>query len=95
MIGGIVGDIVGSALEKHNCKSKAFEPLFHADAKFTDDTVCITAIGEVPVTGETQSGPSRLRRGNIGIAVDRGQRFRLWLAEDEPHRAGSLGNRGQ
>jgi len=94
MLGGIVGDIVGSAYEKRNCRSKTFEPLFHADAKFTDDTVCIVAISEALVTGEhpikTLQTWGREYWDNGGW----GQRFGLWLAEDNPQPYDSWGNGG-
>lgn len=45
MIGAIIGDIVGSAYEFHNIKTKAF-PLFSAKSRFTDDTVMTCAVAE-------------------------------------------------
>jgi len=94
MLGGIVGDIVGSVYEKRNCKNKAFEPLFHADAKFTDDTVCIVAVSEALVTGkhpiQTLQAWGREYWDNGGW----GQRFGLWLGEDDPQPYSSWGNGG-
>jgi ADP-ribosyl-[dinitrogen reductase] hydrolase len=46
MLGTSVGDIIGSAYEFNNYKSKDFQPLFHPKAKFTDDTVCTIAIAD-------------------------------------------------
>ena len=45
MIGAIVGDIVGSAYEFDNIKTKKF-PLFSAKSRFTDDTVMTCAVAE-------------------------------------------------
>ena len=94
MLGGIAGDIIGSAYEKRNCKHKAFSPLFHADSKFTDDTVCIVAIAEAMVTGqhpvETLQAWGRKYWDNGGW----GQRFGLWLADDNPQPYDSWGNGG-
>ena len=45
MIGAIVGDIVGSAYEFHNIKTKKF-PLFSPESRFTDDTVMSCAVAE-------------------------------------------------
>ena len=45
MIGAIVGDIVGSAYEFNNIKTKKF-PLFSKESVFTDDTVMTCAVAE-------------------------------------------------
>ena len=94
MLGGITGDIIGSAYEKHNCKSKAFSPLFHAHAQFTDDTVCIVAVSEALLTGkhpvQTLQAWGRKYWDNGGW----GQRFGLWLADDDPQPYNSWGNGG-
>lgn len=45
MIGAIIGDIVGSAFEFHNIKTKKF-PLFNKLSTFTDDTVVTCAVAE-------------------------------------------------
>lgn len=94
MLGGIVGDIVGSAYEKHNCKSKAFEPLFHADAKFTDDTVCIVAISEALVTGKHPITTLQAWGREYWHGRGWGQRFALWLGDDDPQPYNSWGNGG-
>lgn len=49
MIGAIVGDIVGSAYEFHNIKTKKF-PLFSPESRFTDDTVMTCAAAESLMT---------------------------------------------
>jgi len=46
MLGAIVGDIVGSVYEFNNLRRSDFEPLFHPDSDFTDDTVCTIAVAD-------------------------------------------------
>ncbi len=46
MLGAIAGDIIGSVYEKRNIKRKDFSPLFHPQARITDDTVCIVAVAD-------------------------------------------------
>ena len=45
MKGAVIGDIIGSRLEKNNIKSKDFE-LFTNESRFTDDTVLTIAIAD-------------------------------------------------
>lgn len=92
MIGAITGDIIGSWYEFRNIKVKNFEPLFHKGAKFTDDTVCTVAVADAlvhdldPVATLQRWG--RLYWDNGGW----GQRFALWLADDNPQPYNSWGN---
>jgi ADP-ribosylglycohydrolase len=51
MLGAITGDIIGSSYEFRNFKAKNFQPLFHPQARFTDDTVCTVAIADALVHG--------------------------------------------
>lgn len=94
MLGGIAGDIIGSVYEKANYRAKDFEPLFHPKARFTDDTVCIVAVADALVNGiapaqELQTWGRRYE--HIG---GWGQRFALWLFDDDPQPYGSWGNGG-
>ncbi len=50
MLGAMAGDIIGSVYEARPIKSKAF-PLFHAAARFTDDTVCTIAVADAVLSG--------------------------------------------
>ena len=92
MLGAITGDIIGSWYEFRNHKSKHFEPLFHQDAKFTDDTVCTVAIADAlvhdlnPVVALQTWGRAYWDNGGWG------QRFNLWLAEVDPQPYNSWGN---
>ena len=94
MLGGIAGDIIGSAYEKRNYRGKDFEPLFHARARFTDDTVCIVAVADALINGippaQALQDWGRRYWDNGGW----GQRFALWLADDDPKPYGSWGNGG-
>ena len=45
MLGAIIGDMIGSAYEFNNVKRKDF-PLWTADSRLTDDTVCTIAIAD-------------------------------------------------
>jgi ADP-ribosylglycohydrolase len=92
MLGSITGDIIGSWYEFRNIKVKDFQPLFHKGAKFTDDTVCTVAIADALVH-ELDPAATLQRWGreywsNGGW----GQRFNLWLADDNPEPYNSYGN---
>lgn len=94
MLGAIAGDIIGSVYEKQNLKRKDFHPLFHPRARFTDDTVCIVAVADAlinhrnPVCALQDWGQ---RYEHIG---GWGQRFALWLGDEDPKPYGSWGNGG-
>ena len=92
MLGAISGDIIGSWYEFRNIKVKDFQPLFHKGAKFTDDTVCTVAVADALVHDldpvETLQRWGREYWSNGGW----GQRFNLWLADDNPQPYNSWGN---
>jgi len=92
LLGAITGDIIGSWYEFRNHKSKNFQPLFHKHAKFTDDTVCTVAIADALVNGLDPAAAlqkwGRAYWSNGGW----GQRFNLWLADDNPQPYNSWGN---
>src|SRR5438093_1067672 len=50
MLGAIVGDVIGSVYEGSRSwqreKTPHFEPLFHPQARFTDDTVLTVAVAD-------------------------------------------------
>jgi ADP-ribosylglycohydrolase len=92
MLGAIIGDIVGSVYEKRNYRAKDFEPLFHANTRFTDDTVCTVAVADALLHGKkpAQALQEWCRRyENTG---GWGQRFAMWIADDEPKPYQSWGN---
>lgn len=92
MLGAITSDIIGSWYEFRNHKSKSFEPLFHGEAKFTDDTVCTVAIADAlvnnldPVVALQTWDRSHCDNGGWG------QCFNLWLSEDDPQPYNSWGS---
>lgn len=92
MLGAIIGDIVGSVYEKRNYRAKDFEPLFHANSRFTDDTVCTVAVADALLHGKkpTQALQEWCRR--YEDTGGWGQRFALWIADDEPKPYQSWGN---
>jgi ADP-ribosylglycohydrolase len=92
MLGAIIGDIVGSVYEKRNYRAKDFQPLFHANARFTDDTVCTVAVADALLHGKkpTQALQEWCRR--YEDTGGWGQRFALWIADDDPKPYQSWGN---
>jgi ADP-ribosyl-[dinitrogen reductase] hydrolase len=92
MLGAIIGDIVGSVYEKRNYRAKDFEPLFHPNARFTDDTVCTIAVADALLHGKkpTQALQEWCRR--YEDTGGWGQRFALWIADNEPKPYQSWGN---
>ena len=92
MLGAITGDIIGSWYEFRNYKAKNFEPLFHTGAKFTDDTVCTVAIADALVNGLDPATTLQRWGREYWSNGGWGQRFNLWLAEDDPKPYNSWGN---
>lgn len=92
MLGTVIGDIIGSVYEFKNYRSKGFEPLFHPQARFTDDTVCTVAIADALVRGadpkSTLIAWCRQYAENGGW----GKRFAQWFLDDDPRPYGSWGN---
>lgn len=48
MLETTIGDLAGSASDLKNLRRKDFTPLFHPEARFTDDTVAATGWGYLP-----------------------------------------------
>lgn len=94
MFGTITGDIIGSAYEKANYRAKDFAPLFHPRARFTDDTVCTVAIADALLTGTHPAVALQTWGRRYEHTGGWGQRFALWLADDDPQPYGSWGNGG-
>lgn len=46
MLGAIIGDTVGSVYEFDNIKTTTFEPFFHPESEFTDDSILSIAIAD-------------------------------------------------
>ena len=48
MLETTIGDLAGSASDLKNLRRKDFTPLFHPDARYTDDTIAMTGCGYLP-----------------------------------------------
>ena len=92
MLGAITGDIIGSWYEFRNIKVKDFQPLFHKGAKFTDDTVCTVAVADALVNGLDPVATIQRWGREYWSNGGWGQRFNLWLADDNPQPYNSWGN---
>ena len=46
MLGAIIGDTVGSVYEFENIKTITFEPFFHPESEFTDDSILSIAVAD-------------------------------------------------
>lgn len=92
MLGTVIGDIIGSVYEFKNHRSKNFDPLFHRQARFTDDTVCTVAIADALVRGTNPKATlidwCRRYAENGGW----GKRFAEWFMDENPLPYGSWGN---
>jgi ADP-ribosyl-[dinitrogen reductase] hydrolase len=92
MLGAIIGDIVGSVYEFNNFRAKNFEPFFHAESFFTDDSVCTAAVAESltqhvdPAVSLRKWGRRYWENGGWGM------RFAEWLGSDDEGPYNSFGN---
>lgn len=93
MLGSIIGDIVGSVYEFDNNRHKDFQPFFHPQCFFTDDTVCTIAVADClinPGKGPAWTLKNWGRRyWHIG---GWGARFGNWLQSETYLPYGSYGN---
>ncbi len=93
MLGSVIGDIISSVYEFKNHRSKYFEPLFHPQARFTDDTLCTVAIADALVRG-TAPHQATLNEWCHRYAENGGwgKSFAEWFMDDNPQPYGSWGN---
>ena len=95
ILGGIVGDIVGSTRECYNVKTEDFELLPHGSC-FTDDTVMTLAVAEWLMTDSEHSEKGLIecmqRLGRKYPNAGYGGMFRRWLNTDNPEPYNSFGN---
>lgn len=95
ILGGIVGDIIGSTREWHNVKTEDFE-LLPQSSRFTDDTVMTLAVAEWLMTDPSHSESALIecmqRLGRKYPNAGYGGMFRSWLATDNPEPYNSFGN---
>lgn len=101
MIGAIIGDIVGSVYELTSIKTKNFQPLFHADAGFTDDSVMSLAICHALLLRERGYPADPLDElavqemqnfGRLYPDCGYGGLFIAWIYSDNPRPYNSYGN---
>lgn len=82
MLGAVFGDIVGSAYEWNNVKTKEF-PLKTSFTRYTDDSVMTLAVAQWLMTDHEHSEEGlvremqRLGRGHFKAGY--GGRFKAWL----------------
>lgn len=92
MLGAVIGDIVGSVYEFSNYRAKNFDPFFHPESFFTDDSVCTAAVAEAltrhldPAVSLRTWGRRYWKNGGWGM------RFALWLGSDDEGPYNSFGN---
>ena len=95
MLGAVFGDIVGSAYEWNNVKTKEF-PLKTSFTRYTDDSVMTLAVAQWLMTDPEHSEEGlvremqRLGRGHFKAGY--GGRFKAWLMSKEPQPYNSWGN---
>ncbi len=82
IFGAIIGDIVGSRFEWHNCKSINFD-LFAENCKPTDDTIMTIAVAEWLSTGQ-ELAKLLYKWGNAYPNAGYGGLFRKWLLKGKP-----------
>lgn len=92
MLGAIIGDIVGSVYEFDNYRAKDFEPLFHRQAFFTDDTVCTIAVADALVNDRHPAHSLKDWGTRYWENGGWGRSFALWLGSDSLEPYGSYGN---
>ena len=91
MTGFIFGDIVGSVYENRGNSALPDFDLFHAYAKFTDDTVLSIATAEA-LLHSSDFKASYLKWGRKYPAAGYGGSFTNWLASSSPQPYNSFGN---
>lgn len=97
MLGAIIGDVIGSAYEFHNVKTRDFE-LFGEKSCFTDDTILTCATAEWLLTNQKPDDVLRkwglmyqnrtYENGTVGAF---GKGFTKWLQSNKPYGAKTNG----
>ncbi len=95
ILGGVVGDIIGSSREWNNVKTEDFE-LLPEGSRFTDDTVMTLAVAEWLMTDPTHSERVLVecmqRLGRKYPNAGYGGMFHRWLNSENPEPYNSFGN---
>jgi ADP-ribosylglycohydrolase len=95
MLGAVFGDIVGSAYEWDNVKTKDF-PLITPNTRYTDDSVMTLAVAqwlmEDPEHTEKGLVKTMQRFGRRHYKAGYGGRFKEWIQSKDPQPYNSWGN---
>lgn len=95
MLGAIFGDIVGSAYEWNNVKTKNF-PLERSGTRYTDDSVMTLAVAKWLLEDPSHSESHLIKRmqklGRGHIKAGYGGRFKEWLLSKAPQPYNSWAN---
>ena len=95
MLGAVFGDIVGSAYEWDNVKTKDF-PFQRQGTRYTDDSVMTLAVAkwllEDPSHSESRLVRCMQQLGREHFNAGYGSRFRWWLMSENPQPYNSWGN---
>jgi len=92
MLGAIAGDVVGSAYEFNNHRSKTF-PLLQSASTFTDDTILTVAVSEVLLTGgDYVTTFQQYYQRYPNPCGSYGARFAQWAVSQNPEPYNSWGN---
>lgn len=92
MLGAIIGDVVGSVYEFDNHRSKHFEPFFHPESFYTDDTICTVAVADALVHGRHPAQMLKEWGTRYWDNGGWGRSFALWLGSDSLEPYNSYGN---
>ncbi len=92
MQGAILGDIVGSRLERDGRKSMDFD-LFTVDCRFTDDTVLTVAVAEA-ILGQRDFAETIMAYANRYPEAGYGGTFKKWMSGEIMGPYNSWGNGG-
>ena len=92
MLGAIIGDILGSVDEFHNYRAKNFEPFFHPNASFTDDTICTVAVADALVNDHSPAESLKDWGTRYWENGGRGRSFALWFGSESLEPYNSYGN---
>ena len=99
MIGAVLGDIIGSRFEFHNCLSKNFKLLVPGRSEFTDDSVMTCAVAQAIL--DCNGDYSALSEKAVAAMQSIGRRFPncgygrkfiRWMFSDNPLPYNSCGN---
>ena len=92
MLGAVIGDIVGSVYEFHNYRAKNFEPFFHPNASYTDDTVCTIAVADALINVRSPAESLKDWGTRYWENGGWGRSFALWLGSESLEPYNSYGN---